>query len=332
MSITIRARYGAMLSGGVALLLAASAHAETASVNLASAYNVRGAASDGVAFSGGLDGGGAAYSANHLGTSITVGGVPFTLGAAGGNNAVASTTVALPAGSFTRLDVLAAAVNGNQPSRAFVVIYTDGTSTTFTQSVSDWFTPQGYTGEVLARATSHRNRSDGSAENGTFDLYAYTFPLASGKTAKSLTLPASRNVVVLAATLSGATGGAPIVQLYQHCSFGGWAASFTAAGSYGTADLIGRGAADNEVSSIKVGAGTKVTLYDGDGQSGTSLALTAGDTACLVGNGFNDKVSSIKIEADTGGDVDDSVVACGSAPAATPAATCPTSASTSRRG
>jgi chitinase len=97
----------------------------------------------------------------------------------------------------------------------------------------------------------------------------------------------------------GGGGGTPIVQIYQHCNFGGWVANFTAAGSFSTAELVSRGGIDNDASAVKVATGFKVTLFDGAGQTGNSVVLTAGDTACL--NNFNDVLSSLRIEVDTGG-------------------------------
>ena len=38
------------------------------------------------------------------------------------------------------MNLLATAVNGNQANQTFIVTYTDGTTSSFTQSVSDWFT------------------------------------------------------------------------------------------------------------------------------------------------------------------------------------------------
>ena len=39
--------------------------------------------------------------------------------------------------------------------------YTDGTSQTFAQSLSDWATPQGFSGESDALNTIYRNTSSG---------------------------------------------------------------------------------------------------------------------------------------------------------------------------
>lgn len=101
----------------------------------------------------------------------------------------------------------------------------------------------------------------------------------------------------------GGGGGTPIVQLFQHCNFGGWVASFTAAGNYSTADLVSRGGVDNDASAIRVATGFKVTLFDGNQQTGGSVVITAGEAPCFTVSqlNFNDRLSSLRIEADTGG-------------------------------
>jgi len=101
----------------------------------------------------------------------------------------------------------------------------------------------------------------------------------------------------------GGGGGTPIVQLYQDCGFAGWAISFTAAGNVNTSDLVSRGGRDNDASSIKIAAGFKVTLFNGDQETGTSVVLTAGDTTCFTAANinFNDLLSSMRIEVDNGG-------------------------------
>jgi len=97
-------------------------------------------------------------------------------------------------------------------------------------------------------------------------------------------------------TVTTPAGGTPLVQVFQHCNFGGWAASFTGTGSFNTADLVSRGGLDNDASSIRVAAGFRATLFDGNQQTGASVVLNAGDTACLVANNFNDRLSSLRIE------------------------------------
>ena len=97
--------------------------------------------------------------------------------------------------------MLATGVNGNQASQTFVVHFSDGTSSTFTQSISDWFTPQSFAGESTAVSMPHRDNSDGTTDNRTFLLYGYSFALNNAKTVSSITLPNNANVEVLAITL-----------------------------------------------------------------------------------------------------------------------------------
>jgi hypothetical protein len=172
-------------------------------VSLAGFFNRTGIVRDGSTFTGGLDGGGSALSANLLGTSQTWNGTQFTLGAAGGNNVIAAAgqTISLPAGNYTTLNFLATAVNGNQPNQTFVVTYTDGTTQTFTQGISDWFTPQGYAGESDAVDMAYRDLSDGGRDSRTFHIYGYSLSLLRGKTVQSIRLPTNGNVTILAMTL-----------------------------------------------------------------------------------------------------------------------------------
>jgi len=172
------------------------------SVSLASAFNVYGIFSNASApTNGGLDNNGYAYSSSLLGTSVTWSGVTFALGAAGTADAVSGGTISLPAGSFPALYLLAAGVNGAQENQTFIVTYTDGTTTTFTQSLSDWGAESSVSGEAIAAAMAYRVTPSKTTQNGPWHLYGYSFPLNAAKTVKSITLPANRNVVVLAVSL-----------------------------------------------------------------------------------------------------------------------------------
>jgi hypothetical protein len=173
-------------------------------VSLAGAFNQVGIVRDGSTFSGGLDGGGAALSANLLGAGLVWAGTQFALGAAGANNVVAAAgqTINLPAGSFSALKFLAAAVNGNQPNQTFVVTYTDGTTDTFSQGVSDWFTPQNYGVESDAVGMAYRDLSNGSRDARTFHVYGYSLSLRPGKAVRSLKLPKNGKVIILAVSLA----------------------------------------------------------------------------------------------------------------------------------
>jgi hypothetical protein len=176
--------------------------ASSTAVSLTGSATVVGIANNGSAVpGGGLDGGGHAYSATLLGSSLTWNGNSYSFGSAGIADAVSNITLPLPAGNYTTLSLLGTGVKGNQPNQVFTVNYTDGTSTSFTQSVSDWFTPQNYPGESKALRMAYRVNPDGTLDNRIFYLYGYAFALNPAKTVASLTLPATRNVVVLAADL-----------------------------------------------------------------------------------------------------------------------------------
>jgi hypothetical protein len=172
-------------------------------VDLSAAFNRVGLVSDGATFSGGLDGHGYAYSANLLGGSVAAGGYTFNLGPADANSAVQALgqTIALPAGQYSTLAFLGTAVNGNQVNQTFTVTYSDGTSQTFTQSLSDWGRPQGYAGESVAAAMGYRDKSDGTQNVHAYNLYLYSFQLDSSRTVVSITLPTNGNVEVLALDL-----------------------------------------------------------------------------------------------------------------------------------
>ncbi len=203
-TVTITGKSGSLSKTATISLTVTAASATSGAVNMSSSYNVMGLVTDGALFlsGSGLDGGGRAYSANLLGTVVTAAGTPFNFGAPNAPGAVSSTTVALPAGKFSTLKLLATGVNGSQVSQKFIVTYTDGTTTSFTQSLSDWCTPQSYTGESKAILMSYRDNSNGTRDTRAITLYGYTFSLSNAKTVESITLPTNRNVVVLAMNLS----------------------------------------------------------------------------------------------------------------------------------
>jgi len=184
-------------------LIPAAGGGTQAQANLGGAFNREGIVTDGTTFTGGLDGGGSAYSANLLGSTVSFGGATFNLGAANTSNDVSATgqTITLPSGQFSSLRMLATGVDGNQASQSFVVHFSDGTSSTFAQNLSDWFTPQSFAGESTAVTMAYRDSSSGGKDSRTFLLYGYSFALNNTKTVSSITLPNNANVEVLAITL-----------------------------------------------------------------------------------------------------------------------------------
>ncbi|HEY3839304.1 MAG TPA: hypothetical protein VGL72_22180, partial [Bryobacteraceae bacterium] len=201
--ITITGTSGSLQHTSKVTLVVNAAIAGGESVNLGSAYNVTGMVTDGIALSSGLlDGQGYAYSANLLGSTVAFRGSTFTLGSANAPDAVSSTTIPLPAGRYSTLAMLATGVNGNQASQTFVVNYSDGSNTTLVQNLSDWFTPQNYSGESQAVTMAYRDTAGGSKDARTFYLYGYSFALNNAKTATSIKLPNNGDVAVFAITVA----------------------------------------------------------------------------------------------------------------------------------
>lgn len=173
-------------------------------VDLSSEFNLNGIYTDGSTYTtGGLDGMGYSYSSNLLTASRVFNGVLFDFGPANQLDAVGCSgqSVTLPAGQFSSLMLLATGVEGNQSSQTFTVTYTDGSTTKVVQSLSDWFTPQKFTGEFEGVAMAYRDFDNGTKDKRTFNLYAYRFALNAAKTVQSVTLPNNAKVVVLAGTL-----------------------------------------------------------------------------------------------------------------------------------
>lgn len=92
---------------------------------------------------------------------------------------------------------------------------------------------------------------------------------------------------VITPTVNGA------VIVYKDCSYGGYAVGLEE-GEYTRAQLIAKGISDDDISSVKVRFGFKVTVFKDDNLTGTALALT-GDRDCLVNDGFNDNITSLSI-------------------------------------
>lgn len=193
----------ASCSGGLAPPLTAGG--AITQVNLAAADNVYAFAANGaVPTAGGFDGTSYAFSANLLGNgnSLSWNGLTFAVGGASAASAVANTTLTLPGGAFSTLSLLASSAYGPLTNQSFVVTYTDGTTTPLTQSVSDWGNPAGYPGESNAVTMAYRVMPSGAVQTGPWYIYGYTFALNAAKTVKTLTLPATRNVVVFAVDLT----------------------------------------------------------------------------------------------------------------------------------
>jgi len=172
-------------------------------VNLSTAYNANAIYSESTAFGSrySIDQVGSALPAELLKATTDWSGATFFFGAPNAPNAVTSQTIHLPAGRFDGLKMLALGVNGNQEEQVFKVTYADGTSSSFTQGVSDWYTPQNFPGESEAILLPYRITGDGARDNREFHVYGYSFSLDDRRTVRTFTLPQNPQVLVLAITL-----------------------------------------------------------------------------------------------------------------------------------
>ncbi len=202
-TVTITGTSGGLTHTVTAALAVTAIKTGTVAVDLSSAYNATGIYADGseIAPAASADGEGFAYSKETLGSSQLWDGVLFNLGPANAPDAVTGRTVALPEGKFGSLELLATGVEGGQESQVFTLTYSDGTSSSVTQSVSDWYESSGYKGESDAVDVPYRLADNGSKDERTFHLYGYSFKLDSSKSVRSITLPGNEHVLVFAITL-----------------------------------------------------------------------------------------------------------------------------------
>ena len=83
------------------------------------------------------------------------------------------------------------------------------------------------------------------------------------------------------------------VVVFQQCNYGGYSLALRE-GEYNLSDLISRGIKNKDLSSLKIVEGYQVTFYDQVNFDGASR-LETGDADCLGKDGWNDRVSSLKV-------------------------------------
>ena len=118
-------------------------------------------------------------------------------------------TINLRQSKYANLSFLGSAANGSQQNQVFTVNYTDGTSQSFVQSLSDWWAPATtFPGESIAISMPYDLDATGArrprAQNQNIDVYEYQFALDRTKTAASITLPMNSNVKILAINVNAA--------------------------------------------------------------------------------------------------------------------------------
>jgi len=193
--------YGTPLSG---FQLDATASTGYTSVPLSNYYNVTGIYSPGSLYTPAtsFDNDGYSYQTTSLSGTVVWNGLTFAIGPNNAPDAVSNITIPLPAGNFTNLYMLGAMVNNIGASQTFIVTYTDNSTLTFTQNMSDWFNAKGWAGESAVNCSEDRNFDNGTTQADTACLYGYQIPLDSTKTVASVQLPGTRNIVMIAMDLT----------------------------------------------------------------------------------------------------------------------------------
>ncbi|HWZ94334.1 MAG TPA: carbohydrate-binding protein [Opitutaceae bacterium] len=252
--------------------------------------NIEGMVTDGTTFpnTGGFDSVGNAYSATMLGSSITWNGLSFSLLPANANNGASNETITLPAGQFSTLSLLGSGMGGGQTNQTITVHYTDGTSSTFTQSFSDWGIPSAnYPGESTVLTMSYRDTNTGGRDTRSIYIYGYSFALNSAKTVSSLVLPANRFVGIIAAGLSGGTNALSAAS----ANIEGMVTDGTTFPNTGGFDSVGNAYSATVLGSSITWNGLSFSLLPANANNGASnetVTLPAGQfsTLSLLGSGM----------------------------------------------
>ena len=158
---------------------------------------------------GGFDGKGNAYDWEAMGNDRSGGtrvdstlawnGTTFNLTAPNQPNVIwaAGQTLDVPPIQFNTLNLVGAGVNGSQPEQPITLTFTDGSSVVWTQSFSDWCSPQYFGHEAIVSSQAYRNQAAGTPDMVENYIYGYSYTIPAGKTLASVTLPINMNVRLL---------------------------------------------------------------------------------------------------------------------------------------
>jgi hypothetical protein len=97
--------------------------------------------------------------------------------------------------SESTLNLAGAAINGSQTNQPITLTCTDNSTVVWTQSLSDWCSPQNFGHEAIISPQSYRDTASGGTNQTTNHIYSYTIP--AGKTLASVKLPSNQKVGIL---------------------------------------------------------------------------------------------------------------------------------------
>jgi beta-glucosidase len=177
--------------------------------SLSAAYNNVGVSDDSDPAAGNYDGGGYSYSAQALasagitpGSTVSSGGFSFTwpnVAVGQPDNVALNGQTVVTSGSGSQLALLGAGAFGTQTGQV-TVGYTDGTTSTGTITLADWYADAAVTGDSLVATAPYWNEPAGSTlpENQPVSLYLTTVPLTVGKTVAWVSFPSNSDMHVFA--------------------------------------------------------------------------------------------------------------------------------------
>lgn len=167
--------------------------------SLAASYNNVAISNDTDTAPGNFDGGGASFSAQALaaagaspGATITSSGMSFTfpgVPAGTSDNTVADNQWITMSGSGTTLGFLVSASYGPATGTG-QIIYTDGSTQSYTLTSPDWFSIAPPAGGAVAVNSAYQNRQGNTTYPHTADIFSVTVPLNPAKTLAAMLLPA----------------------------------------------------------------------------------------------------------------------------------------------
>jgi hypothetical protein len=204
-------------------------------------------------------------------------------------------TITLQPNSFnTFTGALVTTVDAQAPTVPLNFVSTGKTSTSISLSWSASTDNVGVTGyqilnssnAVVGSATGTSTTLQNLSPNTTHTLVVKAYDAAGNFSG------ASNSVTV---TTNAAPSG--LATVFADCAYAGQAVALPA-GSYTLTQLQALGIANDNVSSIQVQSGYKITLYADNNFVGSSVTFTANDD-CLVDNSFNDLTTSIVVAAIT---------------------------------
>lgn len=151
------------------------------------------------------------------GSAFEVGQIPTSNSQVGGQKGPRNVaqakgqTIYMPSGTYTNLQLIGAGFGGTQSNKNITVNFTDGTTTTWTQTFSDWASapsPGSVSGEAVMNGGTQVNQL-GNSVNRPANVYGYSYAIPAGKTVQSLTLPESGSFGILGISLVGTPSVAP---------------------------------------------------------------------------------------------------------------------------